>query len=598
MNLLLALLFVTAEIHSVPYGAKLVITGHNYWVGTITYSSDGKLIVTGGGDGEIYVWDARTGEFVRGLHKHLSNVTDIEAVPNTDYAVSVGEDGYWVTWNIKTGQIVSQSDLGSPITSYAYSPDGKFYAIGFEDGHVVRYNGENGAVIDTLSLDAAITDMIFLPGDMLAVATDGGVVRLYKKDGTYLESKYGDISISSVAYSPSRKLLVAGGSDGFLYFLNPSNFKEAMKPIEAHAGAVTDLGFANGYLVSSSSDSTVKVWELDRRAPKRTFTTSYGEIYSMTISPDGQFIVAGTDNGQIIIWDIPNNKLVTVHSRQYGGWVTAMAFTPDGKHILSTGFDGVVHLWNTDDGSLLWKEALGEIATISPDGKYFVVGGGRDTILVYDIQNSSIVAQIPSIGDLVFFIEFSPDGKYMAFGGMRRQLMIYETSTWKPAIDKKFGDPMGVRSCEFVGDKIAIGGFDGKISVFEIATGKELRSWKAHDNAITSLIYRDGQLYSTSRDGTFKIWDFNTGKLIRNIKAFDRNITSMVVMPNGSAVFTASLGGSIKVWNPGNGNLIKEISGYQDGIPSLALTPDGKYLASGGIDGQIIIWEVDAILPK
>ena len=79
MNLLLALLFVTAEIHSVPYGAKLVITGHNYWVGAIAYSADGKLIVTGGGDGEIYAWDAKTGAFVRALHKHLSNVTDIEA---------------------------------------------------------------------------------------------------------------------------------------------------------------------------------------------------------------------------------------------------------------------------------------------------------------------------------------------------------------------------------------------------------------------------------------------------------------------------------------------------------------------------------------
>ncbi len=596
---LLAYLILLAEIHAVPYGAKLVITGHTFWVSSIAYIQNGKYIATGGGDGEIYIWDAGTGKFVKSLHKHTDNVADIKAVKGSNYLVSIGSDGLFVVWDVSNGKAISSTDMGEPLSAYAASNDGKYYAIGFESGVIVRYNASNGSIIDTLRIgEGAVTDMLFLPDNSLVVTSDEGRIKVFSPDGRSAETLLKDASATSVAYSGPRKLLAVGGSDGFLYFFDPRTLKEKIQPIEAHTASISALEFSGSTLISASADSTVKVWDIDRRAPDRTFTSDHGEIYALAVSPDGKRVAAGTDNGLVILWDVKANKLISVHGRQYGGWVTALNFTPDNRHIFSTGFNGVVHAWSTDDGTLLWENDIGEIITVSPDGKYLAAGGGRDSILVFDLTTGKLAAAIPTIGNLIFIIKFSPDGKYIAFGGMRRQLSVYRTSDWQPALSTSLGDKLGVRSCDFVGDKIVVGGFDGSIIVYDLNTGKEVRRWKGHDNAVTSLIYKDGCLFSTSRDGHFKIWDFKTGDLIKNIAAFNRNITSMAVLSNGAAVFTASLNGKLKVWNPGNGKLIKEISGYQDGISSLALSPDGRYVATGGIDGNIIIWEVDAILPK
>ncbi len=598
MNLLLYLVLVSG-IHALPYGAKLVITGHNYWISSIVYIDNGKYIATGGGDGEIYIWDSKTGAFVRALHEHTDNITEVYLIPGTKYLVSVGADGLLVVWDVTTGKEVSKSDMGEPLSCYATSPDGKYYAIGFESGVVKRYDASTGQLIGEIRVgQGAVTDILFLPDGTLVATSDEGMIKTVTPQGNEKQVSLNSIYATSVAYSPSRKLLAVGGSDGFIYFYDPSTLKSSLSPIEAHTLSLTGLVFTDKYLISSSADSTVKVWDIDRRAPDRTFNSTYGEIYSVAVSPDGDFVAAGTDNGQLIIWNIPENKLISVHSRQYGGWVTSLNFTPDGKYLISTGFNGVVHYWDAQNGGLIWEGDIGEIIAVSPDGKYLASGGGRDSIIIYKLRTGEKVAAIPTPGNLIFIIKFSPDGSYIAFGGMRRPLSVYRTSDWQPAIGKMLGDQMGARSCEFVGDRIAVGGFDGKIYVYDLKTGNEILSWQGHDNAVTSLIYNDGRLFSTSRDGHLKIWDIKTGKLQRDIAAFNRNITSMAVLPNGAAVFTVSLNGKIKVWNPGNGKLIKEISGYQDGIPSLAMSRDGRYIATGGIDGDIIIWEVGTILPK
>jgi WD40 repeat protein len=73
---------------------------HVSWVNAMQFSSDGALIVTGGEDGAVRVWDAKSGQRISTLGHHSGGVTSIALYPDASRALSVGDDGRIKSWAI------------------------------------------------------------------------------------------------------------------------------------------------------------------------------------------------------------------------------------------------------------------------------------------------------------------------------------------------------------------------------------------------------------------------------------------------------------------------------------------------------------------
>jgi WD40 repeat protein len=76
-------------------------------------------------------------------------------------------------------------------------------------------------------------------------------------------------------------------------------------------------------------------------------------VSSVAFSHDGQFIVSGSSDRSIRLWDLEGNQI----GRAFLGHedcVNSVAFSPDGKRIVSGSKDGTIRLWR--GGS--WQEAL------------------------------------------------------------------------------------------------------------------------------------------------------------------------------------------------------------------------------------------------
>jgi WD40 repeat protein len=58
------------------------------------------------------------------------------------------------------------------------------------------------------------------------------------------------------------------------------------------------------YLAATSNDATVKLYDTSNWQVARTFTWDVGRMRSIAFSPDGTLAAAGSDTGQIVVWDV------------------------------------------------------------------------------------------------------------------------------------------------------------------------------------------------------------------------------------------------------------------------------------------------------
>ena len=66
----------------------------------LAYSADGDFIASGHSDGQVKVWDARSGNLVAGFHGHTDKVKTVEWTPDDNEVVSSSDDGSVRIWNM------------------------------------------------------------------------------------------------------------------------------------------------------------------------------------------------------------------------------------------------------------------------------------------------------------------------------------------------------------------------------------------------------------------------------------------------------------------------------------------------------------------
>jgi WD40 repeat protein len=97
------------------------------------------------------------------------------------------------------------------------------------------------------------------------------------------------------------------------------------------------------YIVSGSHDSTIHVW--DAQTGRLVASPSEGHTYavrSVRFSSDGKFIVSGSYDRAIRVWDAHTTRLVTGPLQGHTHAVLSVGFSPNGKFIVSGSLDSTI----------------------------------------------------------------------------------------------------------------------------------------------------------------------------------------------------------------------------------------------------------------
>ncbi|HEX3053493.1 MAG TPA: protein kinase [Aggregatilineaceae bacterium] len=100
------------------------LTGHNGVVTGVSFSPDGRTLLSCGLDGQVLLWDVATGQEIRRFVGHDSFIGSVDFSPDGRTAISSSQNQLAILWDINTGEVLWQLEQGNSGTA-AFSPDGR-----------------------------------------------------------------------------------------------------------------------------------------------------------------------------------------------------------------------------------------------------------------------------------------------------------------------------------------------------------------------------------------------------------------------------------------------------------------------------------------
>jgi WD40 repeat protein len=147
------------------------------------------------------------------------------------------------------------------------------------------------------------------------------------------------------------------------------------------------------------------------------------------------------------------------------------------------------------------------------------------------------------------------------------------------------------------GKQLVSGAFDKAVNLWDVASGKELKSFAGaaghQDIILCTTINSAGTLIASSgKDNSIKLWEIPGKALMREFAGSAAPLGPMNVSPDGAKLASLSVDGSIRLWESKDGKALPVIAGLGKPLQSLAMSANNQMLAAGAADGTIGLWNL------
>jgi WD40 repeat protein len=310
-------------------------------------------------------------------------------------------------------------------------------------------------------------------------------------------------------------------------------------------------------------------------------------VTALAFAPDGDRLVVGGQH-ELLIWDVASGKLqrriFTRAERTYG-----MVFLADGNLAVAAGRpgqEGDVRIYNLKAGK---SSDHGGIPSV--DGV---------------LNKKVLVKVLGDADDAMIALAVSPDGTKLAAGGCDRLVRVWDLATGNlEQTIENHADWILALAFAADGKRLLTGSRDRTAKVWDLEARESLVAFAEHQAAVTGVAMAPDGLIGISggEDGNIRTWqatDKNqqVGKQTKVLGGHGKLALGMAYWsdPKDRAknALLASCGadGSVKLFNPVTNTALKSGTGFTDWVYAVAISPDGKFVAGGCHNGEVRIFKV------
>jgi eukaryotic-like serine/threonine-protein kinase len=150
------------------------------------------------------------------------------------------------------------------------------------------------------------------------------------------------------------------------------------------------------------------------------------------------------------------------------------------------------------------------------------------------------------------------------------------------------------------GRRIASGGADQTVRVWDARTGQQTLTLNGHAGSVVSVAFSPdgGRIASGGADRTVRVWDAGTGQQALTLNGHTDGVLGVAFSPDGRRITSGSSDQTVRVWDAGTGQETLTLKGHTNYVRSVAFSPDGRRIVSAGMDGTVKVWDARPLNPE
>jgi WD40 repeat protein len=599
---------------------------HDSHITCLSFSPDGKTVVTGGNSKALVWWDAVTGKETRRLTVNPMSVVSLQFSADGKVLAVGGNDGTVRILDGGTGterrSIQEAMRRSYGMASAVLSPDGRSLLMNVQYGGAMvlydvatgkeraRFAGRNRGYVYGAGLPAAFTPD---SKGFVTSSPDDGKLHLYDSEtgksvrvlegsanpgarggprgGPRVGGFRGKVAyysnIMAVAIDPDgRRVAFSSGGNQYIALLDLGTGKEVQKLQRTpgyYAQARALAFFPNGrFLAEAGGQQTVNIWGLASGKQLRSLEAPAGSFQTLSLSRDGKKIAAAAGNA-LYVWDVATGRLAGPELGHQSG-ITGLALSRDGKRLVSTGAS-TMRAWDVDAGK--------ELQRCQPNNLgYRAYRYGRVGMWNGNMMGSSN------------YLRMSADGKTVSYQGADTAKYRWQLGAGRePEQVSPPHNVMGNYSVTAVSpDGKTLAGMswqDRKIRLVDLtgkAKDKELFTLDMNYYQCGLTFSPDGRRLAVgTHDRNVRLFDVATGSLMRTLgppapmAGYFYAIPRVEFSADSRAMLKIDTNEGTECYEVAGGALRFKLAAARPGLQQVCWSPDGRLLAWSQSDGVVVI---------
>lgn len=536
------------------YCVRHRLSQHLGKVQAVGFSNRDEYLATAGGqdDNTIVVWDTDLGEAICGATAGSDSCRCLSWLHGrSDRLVSAGN------YHVRVWQIdfslpkmhPMEATMGAVrrlFSCLSITNDDKIAYLGTTTGDVVKVSIDRNEILSSKEPDVKVPQVIGITKDRVSAGvlsilcvvnpSSGNTnVLVGAGDGTllFINSSMNRVAgyktslnggITSIALHPKGDKFLVGTDECNRYEISKDLIKSELKS-SCHTSSVNDVAFPNGCssLIVTSSRGDIRIWNTENSQELLRIKVPNLECLCTLVSPSGNTILSGWDDGKIRAFYPESGKLKFVIHDAHTEKVTSLAIADYDSNsspwrIVSGGAEGRVRVWSVTNSHQVMTASLKEhrgpinCIKVNSDGTQCISASSDGSCIVWDLVRFVRITAL-----------FEPN--------------IFECILYHP-------DESQMLTC----------GSNHKITYWDSTDGQAIREIEGGSDTMTNLdVLPNGEFFvSGSKDRLLKIWHYDDGIPVAIGRGHSGGIKAVKFSPDKRTVVSVGSSGEIIFWDMPN----------------------------------------------